>query len=41
MLSRMKELLEKNETFAIETTLALKSYESLIQKAKKEAMKLY
>lgn len=36
----MKELLEKNETFAIETTLALKSYESLIQKAKKRGYEI-
>ncbi|MBC8323767.1 MAG: zeta toxin family protein [Candidatus Marinimicrobia bacterium] len=40
MLSRMKELLEKNETFAIETTLALKSYASLIQKAKKRGYEI-
>tara|TARA_B100000315_G_scaffold260870_2_gene326642 strand:+ start:11564 stop:12139 length:576 start_codon:yes stop_codon:yes gene_type:complete len=40
MLSRMKELLEENETFAIETTLALQSYANLIQKAKKRGYEI-
>ncbi|MFZ4796617.1 MAG: zeta toxin family protein [Bacteroidia bacterium] len=34
MLKRIDELLENNETFAFETTLATKSFESLITKAK-------
>jgi predicted ABC-type ATPase len=33
MLRRIDELLSKEETFAIETTLATKSYQSLIKKA--------
>lgn len=34
MLSRIKELLDKNETFAFETTLASKSFAGFIKKAK-------
>lgn len=34
MLKRIDELLENNETFAFETTLASKSFESLINKSK-------
>ncbi|MBC8345201.1 MAG: zeta toxin family protein [Candidatus Marinimicrobia bacterium] len=40
MLSRMKELLDRNETFAIETTLALKSYVGFIQKAKERGYEI-
>jgi predicted ABC-type ATPase len=36
MLNRINELLETNQTFAFETTLATKSYKSKIVKAKKE-----
>jgi predicted ABC-type ATPase len=36
MLNRINELLETNQTFAFETTLATKSYKSKIIKAKKE-----
>ena len=36
MLKRINELLETNQTFAFETTLATKSYKSKIVKAKKE-----
>lgn len=36
MLKRINELLETNQTFAFETTLATKSYKSKIAKAKKE-----
>ena len=35
MLQRIDQLLERQETFAIETTLATKSYKSLIIRAKK------
>lgn len=34
MLKRINELLERNETFSIETTLATKSYISLVHRAK-------
>ena len=34
MLQRIEELLAKEETFAIETTLATKSYVSLVQRQK-------
>jgi len=36
MLKRINELLETNQTFAFETTLATKSYKSKIAKAKKQ-----
>jgi len=35
LLARIKDLLEENETFAVETTLATRSYVNLIEKAKK------
>jgi predicted ABC-type ATPase len=34
MLSRIEELLERNESFSIETTLATKSYINLVRRAK-------
>jgi len=36
MLSRIQELLDKNEVFAFETTLSTKSYARLIEKGKKK-----
>jgi predicted ABC-type ATPase len=36
LLARIKELLDENETFAVETTLATRSYVKLIEKAQKE-----
>lgn len=36
MLKRINELLDTNQTFAFETTLATKSYKSKIEQAKKE-----
>ncbi len=36
MINRIRELLDKNESFAFETTLATKSYASLIRQAKQK-----
>ena len=36
MLNRISDLLQNNEDFAFETTLATKSFKSLILKAKKQ-----
>lgn len=41
MLSRIDELLNKNETFSIETTLATKSYINLVKKAQNRGYKVY
>ena len=41
MLSRIDELLNKNETFSIETTLATKSYLNLVKKAQNRGYKVY
>ena len=41
MLSRIDELLNKNETFSIETTLATKSYINLVKKAQDRGYKVY
>ena len=40
MLSRIKELLSKNESFSIETTLATRSYFRLIEKAHLQGYKV-
>lgn len=36
LLARIKELLDENETFAVETTLATRSYVKLIEKAQRK-----
>ena len=41
MLSRIDELLNKNETFSIETTLATKSYINLVREAQNKGYKVY
>ena len=41
MLSRIEELLKRNETFSIETTLATKSYINLVRKAQKQGYSVH
>ncbi|RLD41841.1 MAG: zeta toxin [Bacteroidetes bacterium] len=40
LVHRVRELLKENETFAVETTLATRSYVKLIEKAKKQGYEI-